>query len=499
MKLNDKNTRDYGKTASKPSERIEPTIDAVDNPTYEEKPQPIQNAIKMSLGEDFDKPNPNDYIPFDFINREVTARIELSDAEIKRAKERQEKELEESFKDGLLRLAKKHNQVMEDTKFSTYLFKSGQNVDWTIENKGGIQVINRNINSDALQDYVALVALHKFAKSPKKKINLEINEDMIADSAVATEFFNKSMKTLVDNGIDVQRLNIVNPKYKHLHSEFMDKLNNKDNAPAFKITEGDELVVEKLSGEEARVATALKNKFHIVTKSVGKNGKLSEFQNGFDKTDITVSHSANGEYTNLSTNYLGDKFQADFKTADLVHGEFVHKLMTEKATLDNKATASPDNTADQPANTAKPVENQTPAIQGIQGVTDTPTPAANPTTPTVQPDVASGKSESQTIDKEVIAKSIKEKIAEAVAISAGSLDVLDKEIQKLGLDVKLDETGTKLIGEDPKIPGIEGVFELKTTTAGQFLETQMKLEANDTFANKEPDKKKSNNLLKPGS
>lgn len=477
-------------------ERIEPTIDAVDNPKYEEKPQPIQNAIKMSLGEDFDKPNPNDYIPFDFINREVTARIELSDAEMKRAKERQEKELEESFKDGLLRLAKKHNQVMEEMKLSTYLFKSGQNVDWTIENKGGIQVVNKNINSDALQDYVALVAIHKFAKSPKQKINLEINEDMITDSAVATDFFNKSMKTLVDNGIDVQRFNIVNKKYKHLHTEFMDKLLNKDNAPAFKVTEGDELVVEKLSGEDARVASALKNKFHIVTKSVGKNGKLSEFQNGFDRTDITVSHSANGEYTNLCTNYLGDKFRADFKTADLVHGELVYKLMTDKP-ADEFNSIQPKAQSEQPSNTVKPAETLT--VQGIQGVTDTPTPAANPTTPTVQPDVASKQSESQTIDKEVIAKSIKEKIAEAVAISAGSLDVLDKEIQKLGLDVKLDETGTKLIGEDPKIPGIEGVFELKTTTAGQFLETQMKLEANDTFANKEPDKKKSNNLLKPGS
>lgn len=491
MNTNDKTANDAN---AKKSERIEPTITGEQTPNYAEKPQPLQNAIKLTLGDDYDKPDSNDYIPFDFINRNVTAKIELSDAEVKRAKEKLQQELDESFKDGLLRLAKKHNQVMEDHKMSTYLFKSGPNVDWTIENKGGIQVINKNINSDALQDYVALVALHKFAKSPKKKINLEINEDLITDSAVATEFFNKSMKTLVDNGIDVQRLNIVNPKYKHLHAEFMDKLNNKENAPAFKVTQGEEIVVEKLSGEDARIASALQNKFHIVTKSVGKNGDLAQFQNGFNKTDLTVSHSANGEFTNLSTNYLGDKFQADFKTADLAHGELIYKLMTEKAAVENKASAKSDNNAEQPANT-KPIENQTPVMQGIQGVTDTPQPEANNTN-TVQPAVAADKS--QTIDKQVIATSIKDKIAEAVSKSSGSIDILDKEIKKLGLEVKLDETGKKLIGEDPRIPGVEGVFELKSTEAGKFLEVQMKLEANDTFSNKEPDKKKSN-LLKPGS
>lgn len=493
MKLNDKNTRDYGKTPSKPFERIEPTIDGVDSPTYEEKPQPIQNAIKMSLGDDYDKPNGDEYMPTDFINRNVSAKIELSDAEVRRAKEREQKELDESFKDGLLRLAKKHNQVMTDHKMSAYVFKTGSEVDWTIENKGGIQVVSKNINSDALQDYVALVALHKFAKNPKKKINLEINEDLITDTSIGTEFFNKSMKTLVENGVDVQRLNIVNPKYKHLHTEFMEKLNNKDNAQAFKITEGDELVVEKLSGEKARVAVGLKNTFEVITKTVGKNGTLDAFKNGFGKRNLTVSHSANGEYTNLSTEYLGDKLQADFKTSELVYGELVHKLMTDKP-ADEFNSVQPKAQSEHPSNTSKPVETLT--VQGIQGVSDTPTPEANNIN-TVQPAVAPKPSEAPTIDKEGIAKSISEKIKEAVEVSAGNLNTLDTEIKKRGLDVMLDETGTKLVGTDPKSPGVEGAFILKSTTSGQFLETQMKLEANDTFVNKEPDKKKSN-LAKPG-
>lgn len=106
-------------------------------------------------------------------------------------------------------------------KSSPGLYKAleGQQRVATFKENGSMTYHKPDIDGPHMQEYIKLLCEQRFAHQTKP-VNLTINEKLIQNEDTRIAFFRNSISTLVDNGVDIERVRITNKAYRYLLDEF---------------------------------------------------------------------------------------------------------------------------------------------------------------------------------------------------------------------------------------------------------------------------------------
>lgn len=100
--------------------------------------------------------------------------------------------------------------------------REGQSRVCTIQKTGGMSWCRQDVDGPAIQDYIRLLAEQKF-QHETKPVGLSINEKQIQSEEARIAFFRNSVSTLLDCGIEIERIQIHNKDYRYLLDEFRPK------------------------------------------------------------------------------------------------------------------------------------------------------------------------------------------------------------------------------------------------------------------------------------
>lgn len=101
--------------------------------------------------------------------------------------------------------------------------REGQSRVCTIQKTGGMSWCRQDVDGPAIQDYIRVLAEQKF-QHETKPVGLSINEKQIQSEEARIAFFRNSVSTLLDCGIEIERIQIHNKDYRYLLDEFRPKL-----------------------------------------------------------------------------------------------------------------------------------------------------------------------------------------------------------------------------------------------------------------------------------
>lgn len=106
-------------------------------------------------------------------------------------------------------------------KASPGLYKAleGQQRVATFKENGSMTYHKPDVDGPHMQEYIKLLCEQRFAHQTKP-VNLTINEKLIQNEDTRIAFFRNSISTLVDNGVDIERVRITNKAYRYLLDEF---------------------------------------------------------------------------------------------------------------------------------------------------------------------------------------------------------------------------------------------------------------------------------------
>lgn len=124
---------------------------------------------------------------------------------------------------------KKLSEVLEELirsqgynfKASPGLYKAleGQHRVATFKENGSMTYHKPDVDGPHMQEYIKVLCEQRFAHQTKP-VNLTINEKLIQSEDTRIAFFRNSINTLVDNGVDIERVRITNKAYRYLLDEF---------------------------------------------------------------------------------------------------------------------------------------------------------------------------------------------------------------------------------------------------------------------------------------
>lgn len=100
--------------------------------------------------------------------------------------------------------------------------REGQSRVCTIQKTGGMSWCRQDVDGPAIQDYIRVLAEQKF-QHETKPVGLSINEKQIQSEEARIAFFRNSVSTLLDCGIEIERIQIHNKDYRYLLDEFRPK------------------------------------------------------------------------------------------------------------------------------------------------------------------------------------------------------------------------------------------------------------------------------------
>lgn len=89
----------------------------------------------------------------------------------------------------------------------------------TFKENGSMTYHKPDVDGPHMQEYIKLLCEQRFAHQTKP-VNLTINEKLIQNEDTRIAFFRNSISTLVDNGVDIERVRITNKAYRYLLDEF---------------------------------------------------------------------------------------------------------------------------------------------------------------------------------------------------------------------------------------------------------------------------------------
>lgn len=124
---------------------------------------------------------------------------------------------------------KKFNEALEELiRGQGYNFKSSPGLYKALEGHQRVATFKENgsmtyhkpdVDGAHMQEYIKLLCEQRFAHQTKP-VNLTINEKLIQNEDTRIAFFRNSISTLVDNGVDIERVRITNKDYRYLLDEF---------------------------------------------------------------------------------------------------------------------------------------------------------------------------------------------------------------------------------------------------------------------------------------
>ncbi|MBR7522405.1 hypothetical protein [Pseudomonas juntendi] len=188
-------------------ERVEPTLEE----TQEKEAEPENNSVSEST--DLKK---DSYKSFAGIGDDIPDYLE--EAVNHAPKTPTEIEREKKFSEILEELIRGQGY---NFKASPGLYKAleGHQRVATFKENGSMTYHKPDIDGPHMQEYIKLLCEQRFAHQTKP-VNLTINEKLIQNEDTRIAFFRNSISTLVDNGVDIERVRITNKAYRYLLDEF---------------------------------------------------------------------------------------------------------------------------------------------------------------------------------------------------------------------------------------------------------------------------------------
>jgi hypothetical protein len=474
----------------------------------------VPNFITISEGDEVTRPTTNDdpasSLDSSRYKREQEEKEQAEFAKIWQGKEiegappkpKTENLIEEDYLGELIKLVKANGQEMF-TRRSQYEIMSGKNMDLVLDTKGTIKYQRMDVDGPQIQSYVGLNARHKFSKN-NKQINLKLNTDLITDTKVGEAFFRNTINTLKDSGIEMYRINIVNPEYKFILDEFLKKDPTINDSPKFEINQDGDVVQKDLSKSEPEKEKQLKRiegSFNFGTKVVNEKTPKAQLDDIFEKVRIKVEHLNDGEFTKitkLDAEPNGETLSTIVKTADLGRkevakgqpvsdepskGQHVYKIFSDalQATNDNKATATEQ----------KPLEPANPALQGIQAKAESGKPEA-PSANVDEP----GAKESVTVQGVTAERDLGKTLDKVLNQSAGIITNFEANAEKEKITFGYDKEKKMITANFVDEPSIKFDLDLSKSRMGQALIKNIGDDAHMTFTSKTNELKEKGELNK---
>ncbi|MEW2924897.1 hypothetical protein [Pseudomonas juntendi] len=188
-------------------ERVEPTL----GESQENEAEPENNSVSESTALKKDS-----YKSFAGIGDDIPEYLE--EAVNHAPKTPTEIEREKKFSELLEELIRGQGY---NFKASPGLYKAleGQQRVATFKENGSMTYHKPDVDGPHMQEYIKLLCEQRFAHQTKP-VNLTINEKLIQNEDTRIAFFRNSISTLVDNGVDIERVRITNKAYRYLLDEF---------------------------------------------------------------------------------------------------------------------------------------------------------------------------------------------------------------------------------------------------------------------------------------
>lgn len=188
-------------------ERVEPTL----GESQENEAEPENNSVSESTALKKDS-----YKSFAGIGDDIPEYLE--EAVNHAPKTPTEIEREKKFSELLEELIRGQGY---NFKASPGLYKAleGQQRVATFKENGSMTYHKPDVDGPHMQEYIKLLCEQRFSHQTKP-VNLTINEKLIQNEDTRIAFFRNSINTLVENGVDIERVRITNKDYRYLLDEF---------------------------------------------------------------------------------------------------------------------------------------------------------------------------------------------------------------------------------------------------------------------------------------
>lgn len=181
--------------------RQDPTLDDIDNYDSDVEAEPASLPVFAGVG---------DFLP-----------DEAEKIQNGMAKTDEEKERLKTFREELEELTRQKGYAFKST-LGEYRVRQGHERVATFKESGSMTWSHSDVAGADIQQYIAVLAKHKLAKETKPVV-VSLNEKLIEGEETRIAFFRNTIKTLLENDIDIERIWIHNKQYQYLIDEFKPK------------------------------------------------------------------------------------------------------------------------------------------------------------------------------------------------------------------------------------------------------------------------------------
>lgn len=181
--------------------RQDPTLDDIDNYDSDVESEPASLPVFAGVG---------DFLP-----------DEAEKIQNGMAKTDEEKENEITFGQELRELTEKLHYHYKPVG-NEHRIREGHQRVATFKESGSMTWSKNDVAGADIQQYIAVLAKHKLAKQTKPVV-VSLNEKLIEGEETRIAFFRNTIKTLLENDIDIERIKIHNKQYQYLIDEFKPK------------------------------------------------------------------------------------------------------------------------------------------------------------------------------------------------------------------------------------------------------------------------------------
>lgn len=181
--------------------RQDPTLDDIDNYDSDVEAEPASLPVFAGVG---------DFLP------EQAEKIQNG-----MAKTDEEEERLKTFREELEELTRQKGYAFKST-LGEYRVRQGHERVATFKESGSMTWSHSDVAGADIQQYIAVLAKHKLAKETKPVV-VSLNEKLIEGEETRIAFFRNTIKTLLENDIDIERIKIHNKQYQYLIDEFKPK------------------------------------------------------------------------------------------------------------------------------------------------------------------------------------------------------------------------------------------------------------------------------------
>lgn len=181
--------------------RQDPTLDDIDNYDSDVESEPASLPVFAGVG---------DFLP-----------DEAEKIQNGMAKTDEEQERLKTFREELEELTRQKGYAFKSTR-GEYRVRQGHERVATFKESGSMTWSHSDVAGADIQQYIAVLAKHKLAKETKPVV-VSLNEKLIEGEETRIAFFRNTIKTLLENDIDIERIKIHNKQYQYLIDEFKPK------------------------------------------------------------------------------------------------------------------------------------------------------------------------------------------------------------------------------------------------------------------------------------